>query len=70
MPVRLRQRGAGAERQIGVAGHHQPCRAFEVGADDFVAQHAVADIDLAGRRSHDADDLIPDDGPSPTRAWA
>jgi hypothetical protein len=29
---------------------------------DFIAQHAVADIDPAGRRSHDADDYILDDG--------
>jgi hypothetical protein len=31
-------------------------------AHDFVAEHAVADIDLAGRRSHDAHDFILDDG--------
>jgi len=53
---------AGTERQIGAVGHHQPRRAVETGAHDFVAEHAVTDIDLAARRSHDADDFIFDDG--------
>jgi hypothetical protein len=35
--------------------------AFEAGVHDFVAQHSVADIDRAGRRSRDANDLILDD---------
>jgi hypothetical protein len=55
-------RRIGTERKIGAVGHHQPRRAVEAGAHDFVAQHAVADVDLAGRRSHDADDFILDDG--------
>jgi hypothetical protein len=56
------ERRIGTERQIGAVGHHQPRRAGETGVYDFVAQQAVADIDLAGRRSRHADDFILDHG--------
>jgi hypothetical protein len=56
-----RDRRARTERQIGAVGHHQPRRAVEARAHDFVAVDAVADIDPAGRRSRDADDFILDD---------
>ena len=55
-------RGVGAKRQVGAVGHHQPRRAVGAGAHDFVAHHAVADVDLAGRRSRHAANLILDHG--------
>ena len=57
-----RDRGIRSERQIGAVGHHQPCRAVEAGAHDFVAQQTVADIDRGGCRRRHADDFILDDG--------
>ena len=56
------ERGVGTERQIGAVGHHQARRAVGAGAHGLVAQHAVADIDLGGRRSGNADHFILDDG--------
>ena len=53
-------RRAGAKRQIGIVGHHQSRCAVQASPHDLIAQDAVADVDLAGRRSHDADDLILD----------
>jgi len=57
-----RDRGIGTERQIGAVEHYQPRRAVEAGVHGFVAQHAVADIDLAASRSRDTDDFILDHG--------
>jgi hypothetical protein len=59
------ERRIGAERQIGAVGHYQPCCAVEAGAHDLVTNDAIADIDLAGRRSRDANDFILDDGGLP-----
>ena len=56
------ERGVRAERQIGAVGHHQPRRAVEAGAHDFIAQQSIADIDLAGGGPRDADHFILDDG--------
>jgi hypothetical protein len=52
----------GTERKIGAVGHDKPHRAVEAGAHGLVAQHIVADIDLAGRRSLDPNDFVFDDG--------
>ena len=56
------ERRVGSERKIGAVGHHQPRCAVEAGAHGFVAQQSIADIDLAGRRSGNAEDFILDDG--------
>ena len=56
------ERRIGSEREIGAVGHHQPRGAVEAGAHDFVADQSVADIDLAGRRSGNAEHFILDDG--------
>src|SRR5882757_8121513 len=52
------QRGIRTERQIGAVGHHQPRRAVEAGAHDFVAQQSIADIDLTGGRRGDAENFV------------
>ena len=57
-----RDRGIGAERQVGGVDHHQPRRAVGAGAHGLVAQHRIADIDLAAARSGDANDFVLDDG--------
>ena len=56
-----RDRGVGAERKIGAVRHHQPRGALEAGAHGFIAQHTVADTDLAGRLRRDAEDFFLDD---------
>ena len=50
----------GAERKIGTVRHHEPRRAVGAGAHGLVAQHAVADADLARRGG--VDDFVMDDG--------
>jgi len=56
------ERRVGTEREVGIVGHYQPRRAFRDRCARFSsAQHAVADIDLTGCRSRDANDLILDD---------
>ena len=56
------ERRVGSEREVGAVGHHQPRCAVGAGAHGFVAHQSVADIDLGGRRSGNAEHFILDDG--------
>ena len=51
-----------AEREIGAVGHYQPRRAVDPGANNFITDQSIADLDLAGRRSDNAERLVLGDG--------
>ena len=53
---------AGPEREIGAVGHYQPRGAVEPGANNFVTDQSIANLDLAGRRSGNAEHFVLDDG--------
>ena len=56
------ERRVGPERKVGAVGHHQARCAVGAGTHGFVADQSVADIDLDGRRSGNAEHFILDDG--------
>ena len=56
------ERRVGSEREVGAVGHHQPRCAVDPGAHGFVTDQSIADLDLGGRRSGNAEHFILDDG--------
>ena len=56
------ERRVGSEREVGAVGHHQSRCAVDPGAHGFVTDQSIADLDLGGRRSGNAEHFILDDG--------
>jgi hypothetical protein len=53
-----RDRGVRTEREIGVVGHDELCRALLAGAHRLVAHQAVADVDGHAQRTGDTSNLV------------
>ncbi len=56
------ERRVGSEREVGAVGHHQARCTVDPGAHGFVTDQSIADINLGGRRSGNAEYFILDDG--------